>query len=103
MSASAISMAIASLALAGWSAENEPFYGPLNWRDALLHVIGGGMGTLFWLAWAAGIIYAVLCRWVSKWAALLVLLAILGLTLNANVTLRYLGDRQARASSSQSP
>ena len=96
MRASAIVMTIVTLVLAGWSIESEPFFGPFDLQQAMISVVGGGFGMLFWIAWAGGFGYAVMRRWVpiSIWLILIILLAFIGFGLNYIVVFDYLGDRE---------
>ena len=87
-------MTIVSLGLVGWSCEVEPFFGPFNLRQALISLVGGGIGIVFWIVWAGGVGYALVRRWVPLWMTILFLLALVGLALNGIVIFEFLDDRQ---------
>jgi len=84
----------ASFWLAYWSGDAEPFFGPFNARHAAISIVGGGIGLLFWSAWAVCNVVAIMKRWWSTATLGLMLLAVLGLFLNAIVVYGYIGDRQ---------
>ena len=93
MTFSALLSLPASLWLVYWSGESEPFSGPFNARHAAISILGGGVGLLFWIAWAACNAVAVWKRWWSSASLGLILLALFGLLLNVIVVYSYLGDR----------
>ena len=94
MALTALAGLAATFWLSYWSAEREPFFGPFNARHAAINLVGGGIGLLFWIAWATCHVVAVRKRWWSTASFGLMLLAGLGLFLNAIVVHGYLGDRQ---------
>ena len=97
MSATAVLATFGSIAVFAWCGEQEPFYGPFDLTDALVMLVGGGIGLVVWSIWSLVALLAVRWRWWKPSMLLLLLFGILFGYLNYSSFAEYVADRAAWA------
>jgi hypothetical protein len=84
-------------------AVDEPFYGPFDVVDALVMLVGGALGSLFWVLWSITLVVAVVRRWWPLTHLLLLLVSLTVGSMHYSVCAGYIEDRDAWSKMEQKP